>query len=130
MFDRDNFLDEMDKLIALSSGTKLFMNVSCRYWKPSTNIYETAESFIVVLELAGVSKQDVSVTVRDSRLIIHGRRNIPVKASRLRPLRMELDSGLFLRTINLAGGIEETHIDAQLTDGILTITLPKMKRSS
>lgn len=125
MFDNDVFLEEMDKLITLSSRTRVFMNVSCRHWKPSIDIYETAEDFVAVIELAGVSIDDVSVAVSDGQLLIQGQRKINRAEDCIRPLRMEMDSGRFSRTLRISESIDEDKINARMKDGLLTITLPK-----
>ena len=46
-------------------------------WRPPTDVYETADELIVVIELAGISEEDMTVTLFSDLLVVEGRRDQP-----------------------------------------------------
>jgi len=103
-------------------------------WRPKVNIYETAESFCICVELAGTPREQIEVRTEGDSLWIHGSRPKPdapksgdeeCSPSRVRVHLMEIDSGSFSRRIPLPGGIDVSQISAIYRNGYLWVTLPK-----
>jgi HSP20 family protein len=97
-------------------------------WIPETDIYETEDQMIVVVNLAGVQKEDIEVSFYDRHLQISGTRklrSIPGKPSRYHQL--ELARGDFERFVRLPKTVDPDGIHATCADGLLTVRLNKKK---
>jgi len=102
--------------------------VPARYYVPTTDIYETDDALIVVMEVPGVDKKDVSVNLENDVIRVEGRIN-PTKYAGLDPLYTEYSVGHFARAFTLSGKIDRQQIGANLEDGVLALTLPKSKEA-
>jgi HSP20 family protein len=98
-------------------------------WIPAADIAENENEYSVKLELPGVSKDDVKITMQNSLLTVRGekRREKELKDSSLH--RVERTYGAFQRTFTLPSTVKADRIEASYADGILTITLPKAEEA-
>jgi HSP20 family molecular chaperone IbpA len=108
--------------------TKEEKTVPARYYIPTTDIYETETALTVVMELPGVDKKDLDVAVENDVLRVEGRIDLG-KYEGLEPLYTEYNVGHFSRRFTLSRKIDQGGINAELEDGILTLTLPKAKEA-
>lgn len=95
-------------------------------WAPPIDVYETGDCYVVSAELPGLTRDQIDVSLQDNRLTIRGSR--PTKVSQgasVRYHQVERGHGTFLRTFEFADAIEQNAINADLRDGLLTVTLPK-----
>jgi HSP20 family protein len=92
-------------------------------WRPPTDVLETEDAFLVIVEVAGMRGMDFSVTFDDQVLSIKGNR----PDSNLRKVyhQMEIDYGDFESDIRMPHRIDETAIEATYSDGFLRVVLPK-----
>ena len=102
--------------------------VPARYFVPSTDIHETDDALIVVMEVPGVEKKGIAVDLENDVLRIDARID-PSKYQGLQPLYTEYNVGHFARSFSLSNKIDQQQISAQLEDGVLTLTLPKAKEA-
>jgi HSP20 family protein len=100
--------------------------VPARYFIPATDIHETDEALTVVMEVPGVEKKDVDINLENNVIRIEGRIDAK-KYDGLEPLYTEYNVGHFARSFTLSGKVDQQRIDAQLEDGVLTLTLWKAK---
>lgn len=91
--------------------------------RPLTNINEMDKSYVVRMEMPGVSKDKVDVSLEGDRLTISGERVEKLEDEGL--LRREIREEKFSRSFVLDGKIDRDKIKAKIENGILTITLPK-----
>jgi len=98
--------------------------VPTRHYIPTTDIFETDDALMVVMELPGVEKQAVDVNVENDVLRIDARIDF-TKYEDLDPLYTEYNIGHFARSFSLSNKIDRQQISAQLEDGVLTLTLKK-----
>ena len=102
-------------------------------WTPSVNLYETANLYLVCVDLAGVEKQKIDIEIVEQRLTLKGVREVPVCApseplpgrERSRLHLMEIDHGPFAREVELPQNVEKDKVVARYVDGMLWIELPK-----
>ena len=94
-------------------------------WQPATNLYETEDRYVVCMDLAGVSREEIDVEVRQEVLVIRGRRESPCPQSRSKVHLMEIDHGNFRRTITIPSSVNVDNIRARYVDGYLWVELPK-----
>jgi len=121
-----NQMNQMMKDVRLTDSGGL----SCdRIWKPAVDIYETAEDVIVLVEVAGIKKEDINLVFNKDLLIIAGRRENPAQFAPTKKMhQVEIDFGYFERIIKLALPIDGEKIAASYKDGFLWIHLPKLKK--
>jgi HSP20 family protein len=96
-------------------------------WAPPIDVYETDRAYIITAEVPGLAREQVEVAVEDSRLTIQGRREAhPRTAGALHFHQVERGHGSFRRTFDFAEKIDGEHVTADLADGVLTISIPKV----
>ena len=114
----DNIFDEMRPTMFSAEQT----------WKPPVDIYETAEEIVVLVEIAGMKRKDIKVTIEDDLLKISGLRPDFSPSAKMKLHQMEIDYGKFQRIVKIALPIDTDKISAKYKEGFLQITLPKKKR--
>lgn len=102
-------------------------------WTPSVNLYETAHSYLVCVDLAGVEKEKIDVEVADQRLKLRGARAVPTvdaaqpadPQAKIRVHLMEIDHGAFTREVEIPADADRRNIRATYRSGLLWIEIPK-----
>ncbi len=102
--------------------------VPARYFIPNTDIFETEDALVVVMEIPGVAKQAVDVNVENDTLRVEARIDYG-KYDGLDPLYAEYNVGHFARSFSLSNKIDRERISAELDNGVLTLTLKKAKEA-
>jgi len=92
---------------------------------PAIDVSETDKEYKAEVELPGVKKDDLDVTVDDGRLHIKGHKQEEDRDEGKNYLRIERSSGSFARTLQLPPTVDEDGAEADFKDGLLTIRLPK-----
>jgi len=96
-------------------------------WTPAIDVYETGSSFVVTAELPGLSREQVDLAFEDRRLTIRGHRSDRAGAGDVLHFhQVERGYGSFTRTFEFADKIDVEQVSADLADGVLTVTLPKV----
>lgn len=96
-------------------------------WTPAADVYETGDSFVVLMELPGIHEDDVEVAVDGDRLVVKGERQPRLPARPDRFHRMERSHGTFVRTFVLTQAVDPDEVSAQFRDGLLRIELAKTR---
>ncbi len=105
-------------------------------WTPAVNLYENDTAYLVCVDLAGVDKQKIELTVADSQLKLRGNRHVPfqpdgtegeARAAKVRVHLMEIDHGPFCREVELPEDAASDRISASYREGMLWIEVPKGK---
>lgn len=102
--------------------------IPARYFVPNTDVFETEGTLIVVMEVPGVAKKDIDINVEDDTLRIEARID-QRHYQGLEPLYAEYNVGHFARAFTLSKKIDQQQISAELTDGVLRLTLKKAKEA-
>ena len=92
---------------------------------PALDLSETEQSLLVKLDLPGVARDQVKVSLQDDVLTISGERAADVLEKGAGYHRRERANGRFERSIELARSVDESKITATFKDGVLIVTLPK-----
>jgi HSP20 family protein len=95
-------------------------------WFPMLDLTETPEEFVVRLEVPGVHKENLDITLTGTLLTITGRRELMAETSGETYLRREREIGKFVRTIRLPAPVVEKEVKAAYQDGVLVIHLAKV----
>jgi len=102
--------------------------VPARTYLPVTDIFETEQALTVVMEMPGVEKQNVEVTVENDVLSVTGRIDF-AKYEALQPVYTEYNVGHYARSFQLSSKIDQGKISADLNEGVMTLVLPKAKEA-
>ena len=94
-------------------------------WRPAVDIFETDKAVVLEVELPGVTKEDVSVEVKENILTIKGERKVEMEDRNDTFYRRERAYGLFRRAFNLHYVVNPEKIKARFIDGVLRIEVPK-----
>lgn len=92
---------------------------------PAIDVSETEEEYRVSVEVPGISREDIELTVEQGRLHIRGEKKEETREEEEDHLRVERSYGSFSRTIPLPSTVDEEKIEAAYQDGVLDIHLPK-----
>ena len=98
---------------------------SGRLWYPAADVYQTSDGWIVKVELAGVSVEDVEIDIQGKVLSIIGARKDRSCAVGVSFHQMEITYSRFVKTLQFPSAIEGARIEHNFEDGILIIRLWK-----
>jgi HSP20 family protein len=93
-------------------------------WRPPTDIYETPDEIIVVIELAGVAEEDMTVTLFSDLLVVEGQRKPPVTEMNACH-QLGIKYGQFMSEIDIHVAVDHDHVEAEYKNGLLKISLQK-----
>lgn len=102
--------------------------IPARFYLPNTDIYETDQALTLVMEMPGVEKKDIEVKLENDVLKVEGRIDF-TKYEGMEPVYAEYNVGHFTRVFTLSNRIDQEAIKADLSDGVLRLTLPKAKEA-
>jgi HSP20 family protein len=124
--------DDLNALFELPFGAGLerpgqFLNG----WSPALDLYQNNESLVAQVELPGMRKEDIEISLHDGTLTIAGERKIeaPKTENGEKAERSERYVGKFRRSITLPVRVDASKVGASYRDGILTVTLPKAEEA-
>ncbi|MES2568421.1 MAG: Hsp20/alpha crystallin family protein [Verrucomicrobiota bacterium] len=96
------------------------------YLTPPANILETSDGYLLEVEMAGVTKEGMEITVENGELTITGHRKpLEITGRELFRESRRLD---YRRVFEIDPSIDTEHITAKVDQGVLTLTLPKAER--
>lgn len=119
-----NVFEELDRGLnqfvreVLSSETK---SVS----SPPVTLIELADGYRIECDLPGVVLEQIAVSVEDSVLTISGTRNVSELPESAKLIVSERPGKEFSRSIRLAQNADVSQVEAELKDGVLTVSVPK-----
>lgn len=96
---------------------------------PALNLTEDVHNYYVRAELPGMEAGELDIQATGKNLSISGERKIVSEAEGTRYHRREREAGKFSRVLSMPGDIDAVKIEAKLSNGILTITVPKAEES-
>lgn len=130
----DLFRHRFDRVFDQTFGnlfdtTRAGEEVGNRGWLPPVDVRETDEALTLFVELPGVKREDVDITVENRTLTVRGERQFEQDVERENYHRIERAYGNFTRTFTLPANVQADHVKATFTDGVLTVELPKAEES-
>jgi len=96
-------------------------------WTPPIDVYETTDRYVIAAELPGLAREHIELALEDTRLTIRGQRIDRTASSGdvMHFHQVERGHGAFARTFEFGSKIDTDGVSADLTNGVLTVTLPK-----
>jgi HSP20 family protein len=95
-------------------------------WLPPTDIYETPDEIIVVIELAGVTEDAMTVTLFSDLLVVEGNREQPAFVDMNACHQLGIKYGAFRSEIAIDAPVDHDNVKAEYKNGMLQITLRKV----
>jgi len=128
-FDRlASLRDEMDRIFDFAWPTRdsgLFSG-----WSPALDVHDEKDNFVVHVELPGMKKEDISLSLHDGVLTVSGERKEERERSEEgQTFRSERYFGKFQRSVTLPALVDASKVAASYKDGILTVHLPKSEEA-
>ena len=94
-------------------------------WMPAMDLVETEDALVLKADLPGLSREDVSIEVKDRVLAISGERKTDHSEEVGDVHRVERSFGSFARTLTLPGRDRREGIAAEFDNGVLEVRIPK-----
>jgi HSP20 family protein len=98
-------------------------------WNPALDLYEDKDNLYVKVELPGMKREDIDVSLHEGSLSISGERKGEEKHEDAEVYRAERFFGRFQRMVTVPTSVAVDKVKAQYKDGILTITMPKTEEA-
>ncbi len=95
-------------------------------WCPVADILESQDEYIIALDLPGIDRGTLDISIDDNRLTVKGSR--PVADTTLH--RGETPRGTFLRTFSVPPAVDQGAIKANYKDGVLNVRLPRQAKKT
>ena len=119
--EMDRMKRDLDRLFGSMTG-RHFPTIRAGVF-PSVNLTEDKDKYYVRAELPGMKAEELDIQVTGRNMSITGERKISAENAKYH--RREREAGKFSRIIGLPGDIDGNKTEARLTDGILTVVIPK-----
>jgi len=122
-----NLRDEFDRLFDFSwpsRDTGLLGG-----WSPAMDVYDDKNNLIVTLEVPGMKKDDIEISLHDGILTVSGERKEEREQTEGNAFRSERYFGKFQRSLSLPSAVDANKVKASYKDGVLTISLPKSEEA-
>jgi HSP20 family protein len=96
---------------------------------PNIDLIDRENEYVIKAELPGVDKKDLDISVTQNAVTIKGSTRSEEKEEKGDYYRCEISRGSYARTMSLPADVDEEHTKATFKDGILELTLPKLKKT-
>ena len=123
-----NMQREIDRMFDRFSGGTLDDGITST-WLPAVDIIENENDYLVKVELPGVDKNGVKITINDDVLTIRGEKKQEREKKDDNYHRVERSYGSFQRSFTLPSSVQSEKIEASYDNGILTVMLPKAEEA-
>lgn len=98
-------------------------------WAPAVDVKETEEAYILTADVPGIKKEDIDISVKENMITLKGERKREEEKKEGMYSRYERSYGMFQRSFTVHDGFDAEKVEAHYSDGVLTVTLPKIKAS-
>lgn len=103
-----------------------FGDFSPRMFHPHLDVVDQGNVLCLTVELPGMERQDVELTLEGDALVLRGEKKVESQSQEEGCYRLERAYGRFQRVIPLPDGVDIDHAEAQFSNGVLTVRLPKV----
>ena len=112
-----------NNLVRENNGTATSRPANDKFITPVASVSETADGYTLELEMPGVSKEGLEISVENNELSILGRRSTSAPAGTL--VHRESRPYSYRRSFEIDPSIDSAKIGARISQGIVSLTLPK-----
>jgi HSP20 family protein len=123
------YFDDVSALIDDIFETAFPSPFTSTYFEPPTNLFETEDKIILIMEIAGVKKEDLSIAIGPTMVLIQGIKQ-PSQVAQQGAIfhNLEIPHGKFRKRIYLPYRVKVKTVEVSLKDGILTMEFTKDKK--
>jgi HSP20 family molecular chaperone IbpA len=100
-----------------------------RVFTPVVDIYESDREITLLADMPGVLTDGINIDLRDNTLTLTGE-IAPLEGAKEEDILIEYETGRYFRQFTLSEVIDQTKIDAQIKDGVLHLSLPKVAKAT
>ncbi len=127
----DRFFDEIwrDPFRSFFRFPFFESDVELMQWSPMADIEETDDAFILRMDLPGMNKKDIHVSLDNNILTIRGERKREGVEKEENYRLMERYYGKFNRTFTLPASVDVNSVNAEFKDGVLVVTIKKKEEA-
>jgi HSP20 family protein len=104
-------------------------DLATRTWTPPVDIQETDDSYRIQVELPGLSKEDIQITLENNVLRLTGERKFEKDIKKENYHRIERTYGTFSRSFALPSQVSSDKVEAKFENGVLSIVVPKAEQA-
>jgi HSP20 family protein len=94
-------------------------------WRPPADIYETPDTIVIVIELAGLAEEDMAITLYSDLLVLEGTREQPLKAMSACH-QLGIKYGDFRAEVAIPATVDQEQVTVDYKNGLLKISLQKL----
>jgi HSP20 family protein len=98
-------------------------------WSPALDVFDDKERLVVKVELPGMKKEEIEISLHDGTLTVSGERKTEHEAKEGQIFRSERYFGKFQRSVTLPTAVDPGKVKATYKDGILTVDLAKAEEA-
>jgi HSP20 family protein len=125
LHDLVSLQDRMNRLFEDASQRRASDDYSAELqradWQPLADVYENEAEYTVAIDLPGIDRATLEISVDENRLTVKGTRPAQENIQH----RLECPSGNFLRSFSVPAAVDQKEIKADYKDGVLLVHLPK-----
>lgn len=129
-FFRDPFFASPALFGASLPENRWFGDFSPTVFHPSMDVVDEGRALRITLELPGMSREDVELTVDDGALTIQGQKRTDASSDEKGCYRTERAYGYFQRVVPLPSNVASDGIEARFEKGVLSVRVPKTQESA
>ena len=122
-----NMRAEMDRVFESTVGSFSRSPAPLSRWNPAVNVYQDKDQFTVVVELPGLKKEEIEISLHDDTLTISGGRKREESSGQ--EFLAERLYGNFQRSLTLPTAVDAEKVKASYKDGLLQVVLPKAEEA-
>lgn len=126
--DFPTFWNEVDRIFDTFSDAGVPETFKDAAFVPALDIKEDNKQILVHAELPGLTENDIDVSIKDGVLTLKGEKKLEQKKEDQNFIRIERSYGSFHRSLAISSEIDESKIEAVFKNGVLSLTLPKIKQ--
>lgn len=104
-------------------------DLGSRTWTPPVDIQETDDAYRIQVELPGLKKEDVQITLENNVLRLSGERKFEKETKQENYHRIERSYGMFSRSFALPTQVSSDKVEAKFEEGVLSIVVPKAEQA-
>lgn len=99
-------------------------------FSPAINSREGEFAYHIEVDLPGIKKEDINISIEDSKLTISGKRNLKDEVKEENYYKVESSFGSFSRSFSVPEEADIENIHAESEDGVLEVIIPKLEKAS
>lgn len=128
--EKFNFTELEDRFSQLGEDVSRFVNNIIKEtrsgdgFKPETDVFLDEGNLIILIDLPGMSKKEIKLSLKNSTLTISGERK-PITSESFEIIKTERSFGRFSRAFSIPENVNSAEIKATFSQGVLKIVIPK-----